>query len=118
MLSIDYPGAALALVRAAGAGVIASYLAFLRLAIGYPYAKRLFILDLALVVVGAAAVWAFVFTDAYIVEVKRFELEYIRFEGDYHRLLSVAGLVIVITSYSIHYTKLYDLIRPKTSLSI
>lgn len=92
MLSIDYPAAALVLVRAAGAGIIASYLAFLRLAIGYPYAKRLFILDLALVAIGLAAVWAFVFTDAYIVEVKRFELEYIRFEGDYHRPLSLVGL--------------------------
>ncbi|PKL24045.1 MAG: hypothetical protein CVV47_12345 [Spirochaetae bacterium HGW-Spirochaetae-3] len=98
LLAADYRGAALILVRCAGAGVVVSYLAFLRLAVGYPYAKRIVALDIALAAIAAAAAWAIVFTDAYIVDLKRFGLEYIRFEGDYHAAIAIAVASIGILS--------------------
>jgi len=91
LMALDYRETALVLVRCAGAGVIVSYVAFLRLAIGYPYARRRLLLDLGLAAVAAAASWAIVFTNAYISEIKRFELEYIRFEGDYYTVLAMSG---------------------------
>ncbi|MBU0928994.1 MAG: serine/threonine-protein phosphatase, partial [Spirochaetes bacterium] len=91
LLSEDYRAAALVLVRLAAAGAVTSYLAFFRLAVGYPYAKRLVALDVALAAVAGAALWALVFTDAYLVDLKRFGYDFVRFEGSYHAALSIAG---------------------------
>jgi len=94
LLAADYRDVALVLIRAAAAGAIMSYLAFLRLALGYPYARRMVVLDVALVLVALAAIWVIVFTGAYVTEIKRFGIDYVRFEGDWHAVLSISNAVI------------------------
>lgn len=101
LLASDYQDIAVVLLRCSGPGAIMAYLAFLRLAMAYPYTKRMLVVDIVLSLIAAASIWLFVFTEAYIVSVKRFGIEYIRFEGDYHHILdyafSVIGLLAVIT---------------------
>jgi len=91
LLAADYRDAALMMLRLAGAGALVSYLASLRLAFAYPYDKRLLPLDIALFVVAAAAIWFIGFTDSYLVEVKRLQLELVRFEGDWYFVLAYAS---------------------------
>ena len=94
LAAADYREAAVVLVRCAAAAVFASYLAYFRLAVGYPYAKRLVALDIALAAAAAAATWLIVFTDAYIVDLKRFGGEFIRFEGDYHVAITLSAAAL------------------------
>ena len=90
-LSASDPGNAVVLLRAAGFLAAASYLAFLRLALGYPYPKRLKLLDVALFSLAAVGLWQIVYTGNYIEAVRRVALEYIRFEGAGYPLLSKLG---------------------------
>ncbi len=90
-IAVNDSGNALILLRLAAFFAAASYLAFFRLALSYPYPRKLVLMDLALLALGAVALWRFAFTDDYLVQVRRVALEYLRFEGPRYLLLSGIG---------------------------
>ena len=98
LLAADYRDAALVMLRLAGAGALVSYLAYLRLAFAYPYDKRVVPLDIALVVAALAAIWFVGFTGSYLTEVKRLQLELVRFEGDWYFVLAYAGAGLALVA--------------------
>ncbi|PKL09633.1 MAG: hypothetical protein CVV51_02760 [Spirochaetae bacterium HGW-Spirochaetae-7] len=94
LLAADYRPAAVLLLRAADAAAIMSYVAFMRLAFLYPGGRRHAVIDAFLFVASAALLGFMVFTDLYVIEVRRFGIEYLRFEGRYHALVTVAGAAV------------------------
>ena len=91
LLAADYRSAAVLLLRAADAAAIMSYAAFLRLAFLYPAGRRHIVIDVVLLLASAALLWFMTFTDLYVIEVRRFGTEYLRFEGEYHALTTAIG---------------------------
>lgn len=91
LLAEDYRTPALYLLRAADLSAIITYLAFLRLALSYPYFRKLLAFDIAIVAVSAALTVFMVFTDQYVVDVKRLGIEFIRFEGNFYTLTTMLG---------------------------
>jgi len=91
LLAEYYRPVALYLLRAADLFAIISYLAFLRLALSYPYASTLVAADVAIVTVSVALTGFMVFTDLYVADVKRLGIEFIRFEGNFYTLTTTLG---------------------------
>ncbi|MBN1519189.1 MAG: SpoIIE family protein phosphatase [Spirochaetales bacterium] len=98
LLAADNQDMALSLLRWAGALALASYAAFFRMALTYPYARKIYLVDLALTVLVGIAVWRFVYTADFLESVRRIELEYIRFEGAAHGLLSTLGAALALAT--------------------
>lgn len=98
ILSASNPPLALTMLRAAEAATVASYVAYFRLALTFPYGRKRVLADLALLAALGYAVWRVVFTDYYLVEVRRVGLEYIRFEGSGYNLVAFLGAGIGIAA--------------------
>lgn len=101
VLAADYRDLALILTRVAGATAIASYLAFLRLALGYPSTRRMVVIDIVLFLAAAFCAWSMVFTDAYLMEIKRFGVDYTQFEGDYYGILSRVNSIVGLAAAAV-----------------
>jgi hypothetical protein len=97
-LALNDSETALTLLRLAAFFAATSYLAFFRLALSYPYPRKLALVDLALVALGAVALWRFVFTGDYLVQVRRVAMEYLRFEGPRYTLLSMLGAAAALVA--------------------
>lgn len=98
LLAADYRDAALTILRLASASALVSYLAYFRLAFAYPYDKRMVPLDIVLVVAALVIIWYVGLTDSYMVEVKRLQMELVRFEGDAFYPISYTGAGMVVLS--------------------
>ncbi len=96
LLAADDAGTALILLRWAGAGAIWSFMAFLRLSFTFPYGRRLVLVDLLFLAVAGLVAWQFTAGDAYLAEVRRVALEFIRFEGPSYSLFAMAGALVGI----------------------
>ncbi|TFG84922.1 MAG: serine/threonine-protein phosphatase [Spirochaetales bacterium] len=101
----SYQDTAVTLLRWAAALAVASYIAFFRLSLTYPYAKRVIPVDIALVALVGTVIWRIVFTSSYLEQVRRTGLEYIRLEGPEYSLFSIAGAAIGMLAVIVFFAR-------------
>jgi serine phosphatase RsbU (regulator of sigma subunit) len=81
-------GVATMLIRFGGAIAVVAYYFFIRMALVYPKAIRLIILDIAF----ALLTLAIGMTDIFVVDVRRIMLDFVIFESRYFPAMTIAGL--------------------------
>ncbi len=93
-LAAERGGIALVLLRLSAASTLAAYLAYLRVSLGYPYARRLVAVDAVLLAAALGGAWFCLGTQAYIESVRRVGPDLIRFEGSGHGLYLLLGALV------------------------
>ncbi len=81
-------GVATMLIRLGGASAAIAYFFFIRLALAYPKAIRLSILDIAIPLL----LLAIGMTDIFVLDVRRILLDFVIFESRYFSVITIAGL--------------------------
>ncbi len=114
LLAARQPDVSVRLLRWSGALTIATVLCFFRLAITYPYGKKIFLLDATLLIAAGLIAWRVGFTEDYLQGIKWGNLQLLRADGPAYILFTalntgtglLAAAILLLRSFAMR-SKVY-----------